>query len=122
MRNDINTVLQGRSRAKALADTVNTWKDKLSDDDMLYVLRYIPIWLEPARVAMSNVASQRAVDIGDPHVAATKAAATLGHLLELKMEAKGRSKDGVLRELDEFVETADDFLALPALVRFTGTT
>ena len=102
-------------KAKSLKSVVGQWKDAFAEDDGLYVLRYIPIWLEPGRVAMADIASQTDVNIGDREKANQYAAAILGHLFELKTEARGRSKEGVLRELDEFVETADEFLAIPEL-------
>lgn len=105
-------------KAAALKDTASQWKGSLEEDDELYVLRFIPIWLEPARGAMRKVGDQTEVDVGNRPAVQQEAARVLGHLFELKAEAKGRSKDGVLRELDEYVESCEKFLKFPGIARF----
>lgn len=118
VRKDVAKVSGGRAKAEELKKAVTGWKDAMSEDDELYVLRFIPIWLEPARAAMENVGKQGNVDVGDASTVNNKALEMIGHLLELRVEAKSRRKAGVLRELDEFVETSDDFLKLPGIQRF----
>lgn len=119
IRRNVGRVSLGVNKAKALLSTATEWKDALTEDDKLYVLRFIPIWLEPARVAISNVAKQQGVDVGNKGTVQTKSTAMNGHLLELRGEAKAQKKNGVIRELDEFVETGLEFLTLPGVAKFT---
>lgn len=118
VRKDVAKVAAGRAKVEDLKKIASSWKDVMDEDDGLYVLRFIPIWLEPARIAMENVAKQESVDVGDAGALQTKAVEMMGHLLELRTESKARKKAGVVRELDEMVETADDFLNLPGIKRF----
>lgn len=118
VRNNVARVAAGRTKAEDLKKIASSWKDAMDEDDELYVLRFIPIWLEPARVAMGNVGKQENIDVGDAGAVQNKAAEMKGHLLELRTESKARKKTGVIRELDEFVETADDFLKLSGVKRF----
>lgn len=120
VRRDVAKVSTGRAKAEDLKKTATGWKEAMDEDDELYVLRFIPIWLEPARLAMGNVGKQENVDVGDTSLINTKAAEMMGHLLELRMESKTRKKAGVLRGLDEFLETSDDFLKLPGVQRFVS--
>lgn len=119
IRRNVGKVSLGVDKAKALLSTATEWKDALTEDDQLYVLRFIPIWLEPARIAISNIAKQQGVDVGNKDTVQMKSAAMTGHLLELRGEAKARKKNGVIRELDEFVETGLEFLTLPGVAKFT---
>ncbi|CDF38495.1 unnamed protein product [Chondrus crispus] len=118
VRKNVARVSLGRAKAQDLKIVASSWKEDMSEDDQLYVLRFIPIWLEPARLAMAAVGTQENVDIGDAALLKNKAAESMGHLLELRAEAKGRKKAGVLRELDEWLETLDDFLKLQGVRRF----
>lgn len=120
VRRKVGKVSLSVNKAKALLSTATEWKDTISEDDQLYILRFIPIWLEPARIAIADIASQQGVNIGDKGNVQSKSAALYGHLLELRGEAKARKKGGVVRELDEFVETALEFLALPDISKFTA--
>lgn len=106
-------------KAGALITEVKALNENLGEEDYLFVLRYQSVWLEPGRVAMAYIAEQTGVVLADSDAVKRIAAATLGHLLELSMEAKGRNRDRVLRELDEYVESAEEFLALPSIQRFT---
>lgn len=99
-------------------ERVNSWKEQMSEDDTVYVIRYAALWLETGKVAMQNIADQKAVQLQDSEKVKTLAAATLGHLLELTMEAKGRNRDRVFREVEEYVETAQEFLSLPTLKQY----
>ncbi|KAI0563208.1 hypothetical protein FGB62_44g145 [Gracilaria domingensis] len=105
-------------KAKSLLATVNTFKQTLAEDDADFVLRYAAIWLEPGRVAMKQISEQTAVPLADLDKITNIAAATLGHLLELRMELQARQRDRVARELDEYIESAADLLSLPSVKRF----
>lgn len=120
IRKKVAKVILARSRAQDLKDVASSWNNAMTEDDELYVLRFIPIWLEPARLAMADIGNQADVDVGDTNSLKNKAGEMMGHLLELRMESKARKKAGVLRELDEFVETAEDFLTLPGIKRFAA--
>lgn len=108
----------GLEKARSLKPIVATWKEPLQEEDEFYVLRFIPIWLEPARIAMLEVGEQKKVDVGDTQKILGEGAKILGHLLELKEEAKAFRKEGVMREIDEFCESCEAFLALPGVQRF----
>lgn len=114
---DVTTISEGLKRAKALKDVVSKYGAKMTEDDALVVLRNVPIWLTPAQKAMKEISETKA-NVGDVAVLQKLATATLGHLLELRMEAKGRDRDRVIGEIDEFIETSEDFLAVPGLKRF----
>lgn len=119
VKDNVAIIKTALGKAKTLIAEVKGLKESLSEDDYLFVLRYKSLWLEPGRVAMSYIAERAGVVLADAGAVKRIAAATLGHLLELSMEAKGRNRDRVLRELDEYVESAEEFLALPSIQRFT---
>lgn len=106
------------AKSKQLGRAIEECKDPLPEEDVLYVLRFIPIWLEPGRIAMRMVGEQTRVDVGDRDRVVGEADAVFGHLLELKEEAKAGRKSGVLREVDELCESCEKFLALPGIKKF----
>lgn len=116
----VGFVALGRTKAVELRNMVQKWTS-CTDDDRLLVLRFVPIWLAPAQRAAAQLpnlleGSSAANKVGD---LTTQANAAFGHLLELKQEANSNNVDGILRELDEIVETADEILSITALVGAT---
>lgn len=110
-RKTLDLIKLGKLKATDLKKKVQEW-GSCTDDDRLLVLRFIPIWLEPARKASAKFAT---LFDGQPNTTkidelGTQANAMFGHLLELTQEANSRSKEGIIRELDEIVETADVIL------------
>lgn len=108
----------GRDKAAALSAIVKKMPATMLENDEFYVLRFVPIWLETARVACTDIAAQEEVDLGESPVLTGAAAELTGHLLELRAEARGGRRDGVLRELDEIIETVDKLLALPKVAPY----
>lgn len=98
----------GKAKAEALKQDVSKWKAVCSDEDKLLVLRYVPIWFTPSQVACEKIVK---LTTGNKKVDSDKvlqqALLLKGHLVELNMEAKNLSSAGIIRELDEFIETAD---------------
>lgn len=112
-RKTVDLVKLGRLKATDLKKKVQEW-GTCTDDERLLVLRFVPIWLEPARKASAKLAT---LFDGQPNTTnieqlTTQSNALFGHLLELNQEANAKSKEGIIRELDEFVETADVILAI----------
>lgn len=110
-RKTVDLIKLGKSKATDLKKKVQEW-GPCTDDDRLLVLRFIPIWLEPARKASAKLPT---LFDGQPDTIkidelSTQASALFGHLLELTQEANSRNTKGIVRELDEFVETSDVIL------------
>lgn len=82
----------------------------IKDDDVDYLIRFFPIWLDPARMATDRIASLVRPKVADPAVVRGLAVQLSGHLAELRAEVRAKSKEGIMRELDEFVETVDTIL------------
>lgn len=100
----------GRTKAGELAIVAANWKES-KDEECEIVLRFIPIWMEPARVAAERLAGVlKGNEKADVAKLQSEAQAMLGHLYELKAEAKAQNRDGIVRELKEYVETADTIL------------
>lgn len=118
VRDEVARVSLGLLKARELKQMVSAWKDVIDTDDSLIIQRFIPIWIEPMKVAMTNLANKQGVDLGDQTLVNNCALEMTGHLLELKMEAKGRKKDRILDELEEIEETAEKLLGLNGLKRF----
>lgn len=102
----LEAIALGRTKAKALKNVATTWKT-CTEDEKLLVLRFIPIWLEPARVASAKLPDLLRSKNVDIESLRGQANAMFGHLLELRSEAKAFSTEGIIRELDEVVETVD---------------
>lgn len=98
----------GKAKAEALKQDVSKWKSVCSDEDKLLVLRYVPIWFTPTQVAGEKIAKLTANNKKvDSDKVMQQSLLLKGHLVELNMEAKNLSSAGIIRELDEFIETAD---------------
>lgn len=102
----VETIALGRSKAEQLKETASSWKS-CSEDEKSLVLRFIPVWLEPARVACAKLPDLLSGKNIDTERLRGHANAMFGHLLELRAEAKAFNTKGIIRELDEIMETAD---------------
>lgn len=104
----IDVVKLAKTKAEVLKEEVSKWKSVCSDDDRFVVLRYVPIWLTPAQVAGEKIAK---LTVDNKKVDSDKvmqqSLLLKGHLVELNMEANNLSSAGIIRELEEFIETAD---------------
>lgn len=119
MTKAMQRISEARGRAIALRSEADRWPKTASEDDAQATLRTAAIWLEPARLALVEAAElPDRVQIGDREKVRTLAGLLLGHLFELRDEARNANSKGIVRELDEYVETADEFLAMPELKKF----
>lgn len=102
----VETITLGRSKAEQLKKTASSWAN-CTEDEKSVVLRFIPVWLEPARVAsakLPDLLNGKNIDVDRLRGHGN---AMYGHLLELRAEAKAFNTKGIIRELDEIMETAD---------------
>lgn len=102
----------GKTKALELKKIAMMWGEKIKDEDIGLVLRFIPIWLTPARVACTDLPNLVDPKKADTDKLATQALLMTGHLLELSTEAKSGNTKGIIRELDEIAETVDDISAI----------
>lgn len=94
--------------------------NNLLDDDILYVQRFVPIWMRPAcdearELGLSIPDVVRGADGGR---VVELAASMKGHLLELGMEVKSGKKEGVDREIEEYQQTLGLILDMPILQKY----
>lgn len=104
----LDTISLGKRKATELKKRVSKWPSVCGEDEKLIVLRYIPIWLQPAQAAcktLLGLVNPKKVDV-EKLTAQTNL--MFGHLLELSTEADNKNTAGIMRELDEIMETADD--------------
>jgi len=99
----VNSVTTAADKLTPLLETVRKMPAKLSADDVGYLHRARAAIVTPLLGAMAKAAE----GVGGQE-AATIVAQMRGHDLELVGEIRGGRGQGVARELEEMVESADD--------------
>uniref|UniRef100_A0A7S0ZKH1 Uncharacterized protein n=1 Tax=Timspurckia oligopyrenoides TaxID=708627 RepID=A0A7S0ZKH1_9RHOD len=107
--NKIELVAGLREKVMKIQKEVKDLK-QFTDDDAVLVKSLIPLWIEPLIPAMSDIA--QSLNAPQSSRVAILPLAMQGHLIELKAAAAAVNKTQVLEELEEVVESADEFLAL----------
>jgi hypothetical protein len=117
VRNRVGQLMEFRDRARSLISHLENANDSavLSADEVEYVARAVPVWLAPAIGAIDGIVHSE-VDVG-PDIDVAGRALTV-HLAELEMERKKASRQGCVRELEEYIETLDNVLSKDGLARF----
>lgn len=109
---NVKKIKSVKNKVVGLKDMVSGLGDKVKDEDILVVLRFIPIWLTPVQIAAAELPDMVNPAKADVEKLKSQALLMKGHLLELSTEAKNGSKQGIIRELDEILETIDDISEL----------
>eukprot|EP00184_Porphyridium_aerugineum_P001971 CAMPEP_0184706190 /NCGR_PEP_ID=MMETSP0313-20130426/36630_1 /TAXON_ID=2792 /ORGANISM="Porphyridium aerugineum, Strain SAG 1380-2" /LENGTH=173 /DNA_ID=CAMNT_0027167737 /DNA_START=184 /DNA_END=705 /DNA_ORIENTATION=- len=93
-----------RSRITELVSYVKS-HELLTEDDILFVKRFIPIWIQP----IVGMMQEAVATVSDERLKTLPQLMT-GHLLELQVAVKLQDGKQILNELDEIEETVDEFL------------
>lgn len=105
----LDTIRQAVTKAKYLSETIAQWS-AFEPDRKDFIRRYLAIWIDPAKPACDTIAKLVKPRVADPATVSALSTEMLGHFLEMREEISAMRKDGVLRELDEFMETAETIL------------
>jgi hypothetical protein len=117
VRSAVGNLIECQQHALELRDKVaiGVVGNVLSEDEALYIARAAPVWLAPA-VSSLKVIIATGVDVGEGVLIASRTLPV--HLGELSDERRRGSRDGCVRELNEYIVTITDTLRLEGLARF----